>query len=226
MKLLNAPYIDQTADWPTGCESVSAVMLLKYLGLDTDVADFVDGCLEKRPMIRHADGSLEGPDPRLYFAGDPRDPDSFGCYSGVIKSALERAFSARGLLDKPACAATDSDDPAQAVPEKYVVDDLTGVPIETILSDYIDRGMPVVFWTSIDLKETIPGPDWRITDSTDTFHWISNEHCVLLVGYDDDELIYNDPWTNNGVVRADRELVLKRHAEEHSMAVGVRRVEP
>ena len=206
MKLINAPYIDQTADWPTGCESVSAVMLLKYLGLDIEVADFVDGCLEKRPMIKHADGSLEGPDPRVYFAGDPRDSESFGCYSGVIKSALERAFSERGLS------------------EKYAVDDLTGVPIETILSDYIDLGMPVVFWTSIDLKETIPGPDWRISGSTDTFHWISNEHCVLLVGYDDGKLIYNDPWTNNGVMTSDRELVLKRHAEEHSMAVGVRKI--
>ena len=106
---------------------------------------------------------------------------------------------------------------------KYAVDDLTGAPIETILSDYIDREMPVVFWTSIDLKETIPGPDWRISGTEDIFHWISNEHCVLLVGYDTDKLIYNDPWTNNGVVTADRGLVLKRHEEEHSMAVGVRR---
>ncbi len=207
MKLINAPYIDQTADWPTGCESVSAVMLLKYLGLDTEVAGFVDGCLEKRPMIEHADGTLEGPDPRMFFAGDPRDPESFGCYSGVIIRALERAFSERGLA------------------YKYAVDDLTGTPIETILSDYIDRDMPVVFWTSIDLKETIQGPDWRISGTEDTFHWISNEHCVLLVGYDDDKLIYNDPWTNNGVMASDRELVLKRHSEEHSMAVGVRKIQ-
>ncbi len=205
MKLINAPYIDQTADWPTGCETVSAVMLLNFLGIDIGVKDFVDGCLEKRPMKRLSDGGLEGPDPRLFFAGDPTDPESFGCYSGVIKRALEKAFLQRGLAGE------------------YEVVDLTDVPVETILTDYIDRDMPVVFWTSIDLKETIQGPDWRISGTGDTFHWISNEHCVLLVGYDKDKLIYNDPWTNNGVVTSDRELVEKRHKEEHSMAVGVRR---
>ena len=35
-KLIKVPYIDQTKEWPTGCESVSAVMLLQYLGMDAN----------------------------------------------------------------------------------------------------------------------------------------------------------------------------------------------
>ena len=32
MKLIKAPYISQEGKYPTGCESISAVMLLNYLG--------------------------------------------------------------------------------------------------------------------------------------------------------------------------------------------------
>ena len=32
MHKIEVPYIDQSVKYPTGCESVSAVMLLKYLG--------------------------------------------------------------------------------------------------------------------------------------------------------------------------------------------------
>ena len=40
-KLIKVPYIDQTKEWPTGCECVSAVMLLQYLGFDVTVEEFV-----------------------------------------------------------------------------------------------------------------------------------------------------------------------------------------
>ena len=39
--IIQAPCIDQTADWPTGCESVSTVMLLQYLGIHISVDDFI-----------------------------------------------------------------------------------------------------------------------------------------------------------------------------------------
>ena len=33
-KIISVPYIDQTEQYPTGCESISAVMMLQYLGYD------------------------------------------------------------------------------------------------------------------------------------------------------------------------------------------------
>ena len=41
-KLIRVPYIDQTKDYPTGCESVSAVMLLHYLGIPISVDAFIE----------------------------------------------------------------------------------------------------------------------------------------------------------------------------------------
>ena len=40
--IIEAPYIDQSLRWPTGCESVSAVMLLRYLGYDITVDEFIE----------------------------------------------------------------------------------------------------------------------------------------------------------------------------------------
>ena len=57
-KLIKVPYIDQTKEWPTGCESVSAVMLLQYLGMDISVEQFVDFYLEKTPLFEK-DGTAE-----------------------------------------------------------------------------------------------------------------------------------------------------------------------
>ena len=80
MKRIGVPYIDQSVKYPTGCESVSAVMLLQYLGYDITVEEFIDRYLECRPMEnRH--GELYGPDPYQYFCGSPYDSESFGMLS-------------------------------------------------------------------------------------------------------------------------------------------------
>lgn len=197
MVLINAPYIDQTVDWPTGCESVSTVMLLKYLGLPITVEEFVENCLQKEPMITK-DGKLYGPNPRVSFAGDPKNPDSFGAYAPVITAALDKALTNTN----------------------YKAVDLTGVPVDNLLTEYIDNGKPVIFWASIDLKETIKGPSWTISATGEGFEWISNEHCMLLVGYDDKNYYFNDPWHNHGVIGYEKNLVEKRHEEQMSMAVS------
>mgnify|MGYP002241769812 FL=1 len=59
VRKIQVPYIDQSIKYPTGCESVSAVMLLKYLGYEITVDEFIQNCLECREMeIR--DGVLYG----------------------------------------------------------------------------------------------------------------------------------------------------------------------
>ena len=90
--ILNAPYIDQSIFYPTGCESVSSVMLLQYLGIDITVDEFIEKYLDKQEF-EERNGELYGPDPRKYFCGSPYDADSFGCYAPVIVNALEKIFS-------------------------------------------------------------------------------------------------------------------------------------
>lgn len=200
-KIIRVPYIDQTEEWPTGCESVSAVMLLQYLGVDISVKQFVERYLEKVPLFEK-DGKLYGGDPWKLFVGDPADDQSMGCYAPVIKKALEKVFR-------------EERRDGEAV-------DLTGVPMKTLLREYIDNDIPVIFWASIDLKETYAGPEWIVTDTGDLFEWRSNEHCMLLVGYDEGNYYFNDPWHNHGTIGYEKKLVEKRHGEQYEMAVSVR----
>ena len=71
---IQAPYIDQSGAYPTGCESVSAVMLLQFLGVDITVDEFIEKYLEKQDFEKR-DGEMFGPDPRKYFCGSPYDED-------------------------------------------------------------------------------------------------------------------------------------------------------
>ena len=198
---IEVPYIDQSVKYPTGCESVSTVMLLQYLGYSYTVDEFIENFLEMR-AFEEKDGILYGPDPTKCFCGSPYDEDSFGCYAPVICKALNRVFDGQ-------C---------------YEAVDETGVPIEDLLKTYIDNGMPVVFWACINMREPIVGPKWKLLDGGEDFTWISNEHCMLLVGYDEEGYYFNDPYENNGVIRYPKDIVEDRHAAQRSMAVGIRNI--
>lgn len=41
-KIIQVPHINQTEKYPTGCESISAVMLLQYLGIDITPERFIE----------------------------------------------------------------------------------------------------------------------------------------------------------------------------------------
>ena len=109
----------------------------------------------------------------------------------------------------------------KAIGESYDIIDETGKPMEWLLRNYIDKGMPVVFWACIDMREPVTGPEWKLLDGGGVFTWISNEHCMLLVGYDADGYYFNDPYEGHGVIHYPKALVENRHRAQYEMAVGV-----
>nr|WP_288555999.1 C39 family peptidase [uncultured Mediterraneibacter sp.] len=195
--LISVPYIDQSVKYPTGCESVSTVMLLQFLGVSITVDEFIENDLEKE-AFETRNGELFGPDPRECFVGSPYDEESFGCYAPVIKESLEHVLG-----------------------EEYRVLNKTGTDTKELIRDYIDRGMPVIYWACINMREPIVGPEWKLKKTGETFTWISNEHCMLLVGYDEENYYFNDPYENHGVIGYPKAVVEKRHAAQHMQAVVV-----
>ena len=194
---IQAPYIDQSGAYPTGCESVSAVMLLQFLGVDITVDEFIEKYLEKQDF-EERDGEMFGPDPRKYFCGSPYDEDSFGCYAPVIAGAMKRVLGGT-----------------------YTVKDESGTDTVELIRRYIDKGMPVVYWACINMREPVIGPQWKLMDTGQIFTWVSNEHCMLLVGYDGEGYYFNDPYNNNGLIHYPKEVVEERHRAQHMQAVGV-----
>ena len=200
-KLIKVPYINQSKRYPTGCESVSSVMLLQYLGYDITVDEWIEQYL-KQQEFEIRDGQVYGGDPRKVFCGSPYREDGMGCYAPVICETLNKVFEKE---------------------KRYIAVDETGCDIEELLREYIDHEMPVVFWACIDMKEPITGPEWKLSEEPEkTFTWISNEHCMLLVGYDENGYYFNDPYENHGVIYYEKKLTEHRHKAQYAMAVGIK----
>lgn len=99
--------------------------------------------------------------------------------------------------------------------------ELTKTPLSTLLNAYVKKGVPVLLWASIEMRKPTPGTKWTVTDSGEEFTWLRQEHCMVLVGRDEDTVYFNDPYDNNGVIGYDRALVEQRYEEMGSQAVAV-----
>ena len=141
---LNAPYLSQE-DYPTGCESVAAVMALQYWGVDLTVEEFIDGYL---PLgdAPHTDsaGHFVGCDPRKAFPGDPREETGWGCYSPVIEKALVQVLSDQQRHD-------------------LAVARVDGASLEELYDKYVSQGTPVLLWVTIGMETpgSAPCSPWR-----------------------------------------------------------------
>ena len=170
-KILDVPHIcqnDPNNKFPSGCESVSAVMALRAANFNISVADFVDNYLDKAPRTNFH--------PNIAFGGDPRQSD-YGCYAPVIKNAINKILA----------------------PTNYEAKELYDVPIATLCSEYIDNNIPVIFWATTDMDPWYYGATLYYNGTS--FKWIAPEHCLLLVGYDDNYYYFNDPQKTSAKTR-------------------------
>ena len=161
-KIIDAPFISQNPNYPTGCESVSTVMALQYAGVNISVDKFIDNYLYKTGVVF---------DPNESFGGDPRG-SGYGCYSPVIKKALDKCFTVEGLSN-------------------YSATELKNVSLQQLCTDYIDKDIPVILWATMGMDTPKNGNRWYYNGKL--IQWIIPEHCLLLVGYDDEHYIFNDP---------------------------------
>ena len=185
-----------------GDECVCAVMLLRYLGIRISVNEFIDFFLPQGQM-RRKEGQLRGGDPEEEFAGSPYDKSSFGCYPGALIKALNDCFAQKGL----SCKAEDA----------------TGKSTEELLAEGIENGVPVIYWASEGMMPTRPGYSWICKKDGRTVQWINGAQCMLLIGGDDNELVFNDPMAAEGAVHYSRKTAVKRHAELDKRAVIVKK---
>lgn len=176
---LSVPYISQN-DYPSGCELVSSAMLLRYYGFETEPSDLINGGFITYQLLdRDGNDELFGGDPNKIFIGDPFSRDGYGCYSRTIFNGLEKYLE-----------------------NKYFdTVYLTGTPLSYICDMYIDFGQPVLIWATSGMEPTDKKTPvtWKISETGESFTWIPNEHCMVLVGYDDEYYYFNDPLTGQAV---------------------------
>lgn len=192
--VLGVPALSQT-DWPTGCESVSAVMALNWAGADLTVEDFVYGFLPMDELWMDAAGQLCGPSPADTFIGDPAGR-GYGCFAPVLARAMSRA-----------------------APAGYRALDLTGSPLSELACAYLRHNIPVVIWATMEMRPVEAGTQWLLPGG-EVFTWPSGEHCLLLVGETAEGYLLNDPRAGETVCY-DKELVRRRYESLGSQAVAL-----
>ena len=173
--VLSVPILAQFPYFPTGCESVSAVMALRYYGEKVSVSAFVNEHLNKDNRFYYDNGAYCGPDPYECFVGDPTDSHSYGCMAPVIEKALVSYFRS-----------------------DIRIQNTTGQTLDSLCTQYIDQGIPVLVWATIGMAQTTQGASWRIADGS-TFTWPNNEHCMVLIGYSETHYYFNDPYRGKTV---------------------------
>ena len=182
------PVLPQFPEFPTGCESVSAVTVLRFYGENITAAKFIDEYLPKSADFYYESGRRYGPSPYDFFIGNPRTAASYGCMAPVIEKALCDYF---GGSER--------------------VKNTTGAELSRLCDEYIDNGIPVIMWATINMLETDPKNTWYLKDGT-RFSWPGNEHCLVLTGYDADSYYFNDPYAGK-TVKYKKQTVKDRYAE-------------
>lgn len=188
-KLLKVPYINQQDSLPTGCEMASGAMLLEFYGYDISAEELSDNYLDKGELTVRG-GVLYGPSPYDVFIGDPRSENSYGCYAPVVVKTLNR------VLDG-----------------SMVAKETTGMQLTELAQTFLDTGNPVLIWASMDMAPTTAGTKWVIEETGEPFQWIKGEHCLVLVGYDEESYYFNDPYKNHGLISYGKKLVEERFKE-------------
>ena len=195
--IISVPLISQKeCGYLTGCELVSGTMVLNYYNQEISPRDLYE-VIEKAPEPVDRNGT--GVDPRLCFIGDPQKSNGFGCYAEPLIAAMNEVLSG----------------------ERYAVN-ISGTSLETIEEEYLAEGTPVIIWATIHMSEPEQGNRWQLENGTE-FQWLAGEHCLVLVGTDDDYYYFNDPDHEGEVVGYEKELVEKRYQQLGSQAIIVSR---
>ena len=84
---------------------------------------------------------------------------------------------------------------------------------------YIDNGIPVLVWVTIAMVPTFERMKWE-TEDKGTFTWLANEHCMLMVGYDENYYYMNDCYKGKCIAYP-KEKTEKRYAEFGCQAVVI-----
>lgn len=176
--LLDAPIIRQFPELPAGCEITSLAMLLQYAGINKSKLDLV-------PEMKKDDTSIVwGSNGSIAFWGHPNNgfvgditgkSKAFGIYHEALFELLQTY-----------------------IPTSM---DMTNMEFEEV-ERQISAGYPVIAWTTINFQ--IP-QKWVTWDSPNgVIETTFMEHAVLLVGYDEQFVYVNDPWTGKKNVKIDK----------------------
>ncbi len=190
-----------------GCETYACTMLLQILGFDVDEFTIADNYLDCHYVYEGDDGIKYGPDMHSGFAGT--------AYAGWGVYAPSMAKSMNRYLD-------DQKSSLNA----YNYND---IPLETLIDEYVCKGVPVMIWATTDMDEPYVFDTWVVNyvdenakvKEGDTVPWYMHEHCLVLIGYDEHDYYFADS-THGNISHFEKSLVQQRYAQMESQCIVVK----
>ena len=179
---------------PTGCESVSTVSVLQHYGVDITIDEFINNFLPCKEFYKIG-SKIYGANPHEYFAGNPYETTSLGCYPNVILKALNEMKNTH-----------------YPGTNHLYFENTSGFGLNTLITQYINKQIPVILWVTIHMKEPYEGMKYYLEDGT-LYTWTAQEHCSVLCGYDEDSYYLMDPLRNGEIIAYPKHLVEQRYNE-------------
>ena len=176
-KISDVPVISQDV-LKAGCEIYACTMLLQYWNFDIDEIEFADNYLITKPVYYGYGGELYGPDMNCAYAGD--------VYTGYGINAPAMAKCMNNFIKT-----TKSE--LKAYP-------LSNISLEDLCEEYILNDIPVMVWETTYMDEPYVKASWIVDyvdknakyEIGDTVSWMQNEHCMVLVGFDEKNYYFCD----------------------------------
>ncbi len=166
------PLISQLPELPRGCEVTSLAMILQFNGVPVDKMTLAEEIKKDPTPYSVVDGVVHFGNPNDGFVGDMYSFDNpgYGVYNGPVYHLANHYF------------------PNQVL-------NMTGANFEYIKRS-IARGMPV--WVIIHTRfGTLPKSSFETWQTpTGMISITYHQHSVVVTGYDQDYIYFNDPLTN------------------------------
>lgn len=157
--------------YPTGCESAALTVLLNYYDVNVRMSDVVNKLAKgDKPYVEN--GIKYGGNPYLEFVGNPNDYGSYGTFDKPIEEVAN--YFKPGIING------------------------TGMSLEQVL-EIVKQNRPVIVWTTSGLSVPYISNLWIYKNTGETIKWISGEHALVIIGYNDNQVIVSDSLT--GTIR-------------------------
>ncbi len=168
--LLKPPIINQLPELPRGCEVTSLAMLLSYRGVNVSKMTLADEVKKDTTPYRIIGGKINYGNPHNGFVGrmDTLEGNGLGVYNEPIEELLRKY-----------------------VPDSTI--NLTGLEFEDLFY-YLNSNVPVWIITNATFNR-LPASEFETWHTADGPIEITyREHSVLVTGYDDNYIYFNDPY--------------------------------
>ena len=193
-------------DLKAGCETYACTMLLKIWGFDLDEYYFADNYVEVRWPYYDEEGNMYAADMYSSSVGSPYS--GWGVYAPAMARYMNRYLDDEG-----------SDLNA------YWYED---IPLSQLCEDYVVNDIPVMVWATTAMLEPYVFDTWEVnyvdenakTEIGDEFSWLEHEHCLVLIGYDEENYYFADSYAETVSVY-EKELCQTRYEQLFSQCIVV-----